>query len=94
MSKKNQIFVEAKTKFYRKCLAQGVGGEEVILVQCFWIDSLLRPQFTVIRNFLGFVFDLQCLFHDCNHYQDENKEQIVKQIVEQIVGNTRTSCSV
>ena len=33
--------------------------------------------FTVIRNFLGFVLDLQYLFHDCNHYQDENKEQIV-----------------
>ena len=33
--------------------------------------------FTVIRNFLGFVPNLQCLFHDCNHYQDENKEQII-----------------
>lgn len=33
--------------------------------------------FTVIRNFLGFVLNLQYLFHNCNHYQDENKEQIV-----------------
>ena len=37
----------------------------------------LEFSFTVIRNFLGFVLDLQYLFHDCNHYQDEKKEQVV-----------------
>lgn len=77
ISKKSYKFVEAKTKFCRKHILQEVRGGESL---CIIIKSLvIKHKFssTVIRDFLGFVLNLQCLSHDCNHYQDENKEKMV-----------------
>ena len=90
MSTKSQVFVEAKTKSYIKCLAQevvvGEGGECYFKATvCYYVLKL-----PLSETFLGVSSIFNTFFMTVTTIKMKTKNKIV----DQTVCDTRTSCSV